>query len=249
MLAKFTAKMISDYHDPTYGFFFGLILISVIVPFKTIKKKNLQVILSIIIAIGSINTTSIFLPESKIIEKEQKKFELKLEETSAINTEEVKVYSISRTIILFFSGALAVSAMVLPGISGSFVLLMLGQYFFIIKAISDFNILYLSAVGFGVISGILLFTRILNFFLEKFHDTTMAFLTGLVIGSLFIIWPFKNSIIIGDARIEGYPETIFLGNIFPEHFGSNELFTLFSILAGCIIVISMILLEKKLRND
>lgn len=95
---------------------------------------------------------------------------------------------------LFLSGALAISTMILPGISGSFVLLLIGKYQYIIEAVSnrDFGILF--AVALGCIVGILAFVRLLSWLFNRFHDQTVIILTGLVLGSLRKIWPWKETL-------------------------------------------------------
>jgi putative membrane protein len=97
------------------------------------------------------------------------------------------------------AGAIAISAMVLPGISGSLVLILLGQYYEIISAISALRaptidiVLLLAAFGIGMAAGLPLFARLVGFVLQRFHDQTMAFLTGLMVGSLYALWPFKRT--------------------------------------------------------
>ncbi len=101
---------------------------------------------------------------------------------------------------IFLSGALAICAMVLPGISGSFILLILGKYEFIMGAISDLvsgvnfgsNFLILSVFGTGVIIGILAFSKFLHWLLARWQKETMIVLAGFIIGSLVKVWPWSN---------------------------------------------------------
>jgi len=99
---------------------------------------------------------------------------------------------------LFIAGVIAISAMILPGISGAFLLLIMGKYHYITGMIKDpfvgENILGLIAVGLGCIVGILSFSRVLKFVLDRWHSGTMAFLTGMMIGSLRKIWPYKETL-------------------------------------------------------
>ena len=92
---------------------------------------------------------------------------------------------------LFLSGAAAVTAMILPGISGSFILLVLGQYEFAIDAVRDRDFLALLPLVKGAICGILPFVRILSWLLHRHHQLTVALLVGFMVGSLRKIWPFK----------------------------------------------------------
>jgi len=96
------------------------------------------------------------------------------------------------------AGAIAVSAMILPGLSGSLVLILLGQYYEVISAISGLKSLqldyfaFLTAVGLGMIFGILAFARVIKFVFERFYNGTVAVLIGLTAGSLYALWPFKK---------------------------------------------------------
>ncbi|MBN1500620.1 MAG: DUF368 domain-containing protein [Spirochaetes bacterium] len=247
ILAKFMNMILDKHHEPTYGFFFGLILASVIVPYKLIRKRTLAVYAAMIIAAFCVASSSIFISNDKTIEKEQTKYELKLAESENITSAKTE-YSLLKAGILFIAGAVAVSAMILPGISGSFMLLLMGQYFIILKAVSEFNIFYLSATGLGIIAGLLAFTKILNYLLSKFYDITMGFLTGLVAGSLYVIWPFKAYVAVGTSAVKGYPQAVYLNNIFPAVIDSSVAATVLLASAGVITVAIMIIAEKKFKK-
>jgi len=96
------------------------------------------------------------------------------------------------------AGAIAISAMILPGLSGSLILILLGQYYEVISAISCLKSLqldyfvFLTAVGLGMIFGILAFARVIKFVFERFYNGTVAVLIGLTAGSLYALWPFKK---------------------------------------------------------
>ena len=89
------------------------------------------------------------------------------------------------------SGALAISVMLLPGVSGSLALLVIGMYHPISQAVSTVDIVTIFWVGLGVIIGISLFIPLLNRLLQRAHDNTMAVLAGLMLGSLVALWPWK----------------------------------------------------------
>ncbi len=94
-------------------------------------------------------------------------------------------------VTLFLSGAAAITAMILPGISGSFILLLLGQYEFAIDAVRDRDFLAILPLAKGAICGILPFVRILSWLLRRHHQLTLALLIGFMAGSLRKIWPYK----------------------------------------------------------
>lgn len=95
---------------------------------------------------------------------------------------------------IFFAGMLAICAMILPGISGSFILLLLGLYPTIISAITEFNIPLLTIFAAGCACGLLSFSRVLSWCLHRYRQPTLALLTGFLIGSLNALWPWKQAI-------------------------------------------------------
>lgn len=92
------------------------------------------------------------------------------------------------------SGAIAICAMILPGISGSFILLLLGKYEFIMTAVTEFNIPVLVVFACGAVVGILAFSHLLSWLLKKFYYATIALLSGFMIGSLVKVWPWKEAV-------------------------------------------------------
>jgi len=104
---------------------------------------------------------------------------------------------------IFLCGAIAICAMILPGISGSFILVLLGKYHYILDAVGRMDWLVLAVFTTGTATGILLFVRLLNWLLNRYHEITMAALTGLMIGSLRKIWPWKSLVadLGGDAVV------------------------------------------------
>lgn len=237
LFSSIMTYLIQNHQAPTFGFFFGLIIISILIPFKMIKKINYKVIIALVIAIALIMTLSMLeTDESKINKEEQK---ILLDEQGALVAQQNSFFDYA---YLMLCGAVAVSTMIVPGVSGSFVLLLMGKYFDVLEAVSSLNFPVLIAFGVGLIFGLLLFSRFLNFLLKNHHDTTMGFLTGLVIGSLWAIWPFKELHTLSSG------EVITLSNIIPSSLGANELITIGTIIAGMAIVVVMILIEKRNKS-
>lgn len=165
-MAKLLSWLLEVYPIYVNSFFFGLILATVPIIGKIINKWNVSsVIVTVVSAI-----LMYFLVMS------------------------VPVQTPNDIWFLFFCGALAISAMILPGISGAFILVLLGKYQYILQAVNDRNFIVIAAVGFGVIVGICFFVRVLSILFHKYHDVTVALLTGLVIGSLNKIWPWKETL-------------------------------------------------------
>jgi len=149
---------------PLWSFFFGLVVASVIIVAKAIKKWNLALFL--LLALGAIVAYFVTtLPPSS-------------------STESLP--------FIFFSGALAICAMILPGISGSYILVLLGSYKVVIDAIDekDFKILFTMALG--MIFGVLSFAKVLKWMFDHYKNITLAILTGFILGSLNKIWPWKR---------------------------------------------------------
>lgn len=92
----------------------------------------------------------------------------------------------------FMAGAIAICAMILPGISGSFILLLLGAYLPVMTAIKGLDLPVIIVFGAGCLFGLMAFSRLLNWMFERHHDLTVATLTGFLLGSLYIVWPWKQ---------------------------------------------------------
>ncbi len=235
LLAKLMSYLLEKQHDPTYGFFFGLVLVSALTPWMLIRKKTLPVFLAILIAAAGIVAVTESMSKEDMIRKAQARQEIS---QAAREGHETGKVSAGRYAFYFVAGAVSISAMILPGISGSFVLLLMGGYFDILRAISVFNLPVLFIFAFGCLAGIISFTRLLNFLLRRFYDSTLGFLLGLVLGSLWVIWPFKHTVAVGS-------EVVYLSNRIPDSLGSGEIVTLAAFLAGSALVAVMIVIERR----
>lgn len=229
LLANIMTICLNEFHDPTYGFFFGLVLVSVYSPYKLIKKRRLLNYLYMALAVCCV----IFVAHSvlggdKLIEKAMaKEFLSHGAAKSRLNN-----------LYVLFLGGVSISAMILPGVSGSFLLLLLGGYFPLLMAISQHDYGFLAFFALGCLLGLLFFTRILNFLIIRYHDETMSFLVGLVLGSLWMIWPFKKIVLVNSTKV-------YLNNIWLHSLGPNEIFTIGTFLAGVIVVLLLLLIEKR----
>jgi putative membrane protein len=148
---------------------------------------------------------------------------------------------------IFLSGAIAICAMILPGISGAFLLLIMGKYAFITGALknpfADGHLLIIFIFCCGCLIGLLLFSRLLNFLLNSYQGQALAFLTGLMVGSMAKIWPYKE--ILETKIIRGKIHVLSNRNILPQECDLNLLFAVGLAVTGFIIVI---LLEKTSRK-
>lgn len=106
---------------------------------------------------------------------------------------------------ILVSGSIAISAMILPGISGSFILLLLGKYEFMLNVVRDIRVSYLAVFAIGCIVGVIAFSNIISWLFRHFRDATLALLTGFMIGSLNKLWPWKE---VTETRINSQGEVV-----------------------------------------
>ena len=158
--------LLLDYPEQIYGLFFGLIVGSVFVLLQDLNELRLSDYLMALI--GTVLGLIVF-------------------NLVPVQTPETSWF-------VFLSGALAICAMILPGISGSFILLILNKYAYIFNAIGYFKLSILIPFALGAISGLLLFSRLLSYLLDKYYQRVILFITGLLLASLYVIWPFQERI-------------------------------------------------------
>ena len=144
---------------------------------------------------------------------------------------------VKRLAFYFLCGAVAISAMILPGVSGSFIMILMGAYFEVLQAVNDRDALVVLVFMAGCAAGLLLFTRLLKWVLSRWHDPTVAWLAGLMAGSLVALWPFRKFETIGDANV-GF-ERVDFGWIAPPT-DANTLWTLVAFLIGSGLVVAFI---------
>lgn len=122
--------------------------------------------------------------------------------------------------ILFAGGFIAICAMILPGVSGSFILLLVGLYPVFLKAIEDLNLIALASFGAGCVAGLLTFSRFLAWLLDNYHSQTLAVLIGFLVGSLQVTWPWKIAL---ETRINRHGEVVPLiqENVLPWVYQQN----------------------------
>jgi putative membrane protein len=163
-LAKFLSWLLENEPVLLWSFFFGLVVASIFFVGKEIKQWNLGKIT--ILVLGA--ALAYFITELPVSE----------------NTDSLPY--------LFMSGALAICAMILPGISGAFILVLLGSYKTILDAVHERDLKIVITVALGAIFGLLSFARLLKWMFSHYKNTTLALLTGFILGSLNKIWPWKK---------------------------------------------------------
>ena len=163
IFARFIHFFLEEYPTPTWAFFLGLVLACAFHVGQLVNKWDVKHVSLLLIGLVFVGGISM------------------------ASATELAV----TPIILFFSGALAICAMILPGISGSFIMLLLGVYGQIIAAIKGLDLAVLSIFAFGCIVGIMLFSRFLSWVLTHYRSMLMALLTGFMLGALIKVWPWK----------------------------------------------------------
>lgn len=253
LTSKLIVYLLNHHHDATYGFFSGLILISILIPMRMLKAFGWKELLVLLIAVALILSLSIGTTEKQL---DRVAYKSGIETTTGSEvSERGTALPTSWELVLFFgSGALAISAMILPGISGSFLMLALGVYFPLLTAINTMlesipellngileasllgSLLIISFTTVGCLFGLLAFTRLLNYLLERYRNLTIAFLIGLMVGSLYGLWPFREFTLIDGERID-------TAHILP-HFDMNLLITLAAFFVGCGVIYLFTRLEN-----
>ncbi len=218
-LAQLFDYLFTNYPVYIWAYFFGLVLASVYFVGKTVSSWKMSVIITFIIGTTIAVIISVMNPAT---------------ENSGI-------------IYLLLCGVVAICSMILPGLSGSFVLILMGNYQLVmIDAVNDRNLSILIPVGIGAVVGLLAFSHILSWVFKRYRDQTISLLTGFILGSLSVLWPWQKLIYMKDAAGEtilkkGEPIVMKYERILPEAFSSE---VIYAILFAVVGIISIWAIEK-----
>jgi len=188
------------------SFFFGLILATIPIIARIIQKWNIKYFFLIIV--------------SSIL--------------SWMIIKGVPLDTPESLLFIFICGVLAISSMILPGLSGAFILVLLGKYSYILNCISNKDFVILGTFMLGIIIGILFFVRILSWLFRQYHDSTISVLTGLIIGSLNKIWPWKKTFQFIETK-SGELIPLKQMNVLPGDLNVEVWFALFLMIIGFIL--------------
>ncbi|MAW21754.1 MAG: DUF368 domain-containing protein [Flavobacteriales bacterium] len=208
--------LFEDYPILIWALFFGLIVASVIFVGKRVTRWNNQSIISLVIGTSVALSLSFITPSTEN----------------------------SNLFFVFICGIIGISGMMLPGLSGSYILILLGNYkLLMVTAVAELNITLLTVFLIGSVFGLMSFSHLLSWVLKNYKDATLALLTGFILGSLNIVWPWKKiteSIIInGEERVLSYQSFI------PTEINNHTIFALSLMIIGFFLVYS---LENISRN-
>jgi len=152
---------------------------------------------------------------------------------------------------IFLCGIIAICAMILPGISGAFILLILGKYEFITATLKNpflsQNLVIILIFCLGCLIGLLSFSRLLNYLLTNLHQVTMAFLTGLMVGSMPKIWPWKE--VLETKIVQGKLHVIWGANTMPQTINAEVVLALVLAITGFIAVLIIERLARGKESD
>ncbi|MDX5437617.1 MAG: DUF368 domain-containing protein [Pontibacter sp.] len=192
-LSRLILFLLEHYPELLWSFFFGLIVASAVVVSKKITRWNIAVVLAGLLGAAVAYYVTVATP-----------------------TQTPEAYW-----FIFLSGAIAICAMILPGISGSFLLVLLAKYEFILNSVKELRVDVIAVFGVGCVTGILVFSHVLNWMLKHYHNITVALLTGFMVGSLNKVWPWKITLETYTER-HGEVKPLVQENVLP---GSYEALT------------------------
>jgi len=207
LMARLMHHLLDVYPTYTWAMFFGLILASILFILRTVNNvthpKNLfSIILGTILGYMVVSLIPVDTPETYLA--------------------------------VLLSGIVAICAMILPGISGSFILLILGKYYFITSMLKNpfvgDHLIYLSVFAVGCGFGLLTFSKVINYLLEKFHGITMCILIGFMIGSLKKVWPWKT--IVDSKLVNGKLKVLTDSPFMPSELNSDVIVAFVIMLVG-----------------
>jgi len=199
-------------HSPIliWAFFFGLILASIYFVGKRIHKWNSSSIISLIIGTVAALFFAFITPASEN----------------------------SNLFFVFLCGIIGISGMMLPGLSGSFILILMGNYeLLMVTAVTELNILLLSVFVLGSAFGLISFSHILSWVLKHYKNQTLSLLTGFILGSLSIIWPWKE--VADSIIVKGKEKVIAYNWYFPNELNTETILAVLLILVGIFSVYAL----------
>ncbi len=217
-LAKLITWLLNTHPIPIWSFFFGLILVSVYHIVRQVEQRDVIRFITLLVGIAFAYSITVLKP-------------LHMEPTM-LNT--------------IIAGSIAICAMILPGISGSFILLLIGMYTPVLTAVKGFQVEVLALFLSGCVIGLLTFSHLLSWLLRNFRDATLMFLTGLMIGTLPKIWPWKETL-TWRTNSKGEQVPLLQHNLSPfeyEHITSQPSQLIIAVIMMLVAIALVLSLEK-----
>lgn len=221
IISVFTIAILFQYLFTNYpiliwAFFFGLIVASIIFVGKRVENWNLHSTLALIFGTTIAIALNFITPTTEN----------------------------SNLFFVFICGIIGISGMMLPGLSGSYILILLGNYeLLMVTAVAELNIILLGTFILGSMFGLISFSHLLSWILKEHKDSTLALLTGFILGSLNIIWPWKEA--AKTLEINGQMKIIEYNSFFPNEISSNTIFAIILMTTGFLLVYLLENFSKK----
>ena len=221
IISVFTIAILFEYLFANYpvliwSLFFGLIVASVIFVGKRVQNWNIKSTITLILGTTIAISLSFMEPATEN----------------------------SNLLFVFICGIIGISGMMLPGLSGSYILILLGNYkLLMVTAVTELDISLLGIFFLGSVFGLISFSHLLSWVLTRYKDATLALLTGFILGSLNIIWPWKQ--ITKSIKINDEVKIIAYNSNLPAEIDSNTLFAIILMIVGFLLVY---LLENSSKN-
>ncbi len=213
-LAKVLELAFENYEVLTLSFFFGLIVASIIVVARHIEQINLTSIIPFVLGVIIASGIAFLSP----------------------------AHPNDNYIYLILCGVAAVCSMILPGLSGSYILLLMGNYVLVLRAVSSFDFSVILPLLLGCVLGLIFFSRLLSYLFIHFKNATITLLTGFVAGSLLIVWPWKETIF---ETFDGKEKAVsYVWN--PPQISTQFFVAVFFLIIGFMTVI---MIEKKAQKQ
>ncbi len=182
-LAKILEFALEEYETLTMAFFFGLILLSIYYVGKKVRDWSAKSTMALIIGAAIAAGIAFLAPATES----------------------------SSFFYVFLCGIVGICSMILPGLSGSFILIIMGNYALVLGAISSFDMGILVPLGLGCVFGLVAFSHLISWIFKNYYDETIALMTGFILGSLAVIWPWKKAVLLRVSGSDGAPKDVISG--------------------------------------
>ena len=222
-MARLMTYMLENHPSIPWSFFFGLIIASALMVAREVNRWGVAPVITMLIGVVLSYWITVVSPAT----------------------------TPNDWWFIMLSGAIAICAMILPGISGAFILLLLGKYLFIMEAVTELNIGVLVLFAIGAVVGIVSFSHVLSWLLNKWHDATVTMLMGFMIGSLNKVWPWKQTL---ETYLDshGVEQPLAQANVSPMQFEvlgseSHLVLAIVSCVAGFALIYVIELIGKRVQ--
>jgi putative membrane protein len=222
-MARLMTYMLENHPIITWSFFFGLIIASALMVAREVNRWGVAPVITMLIGVVLSYWITVVSPAT----------------------------TPNDWWFIMLSGAIAICAMILPGISGAFILLLLGKYLFIMEAVTELNIGVLVLFAIGAVVGIVSFSHVLSWLLNRWHDATVTMLMGFMIGSLNKVWPWKQTL---ETYLDshGVEQPLAQANVSPMQFEvlgseSHLMLAIVSCVAGFALIYVIELIGKRVQ--